>query len=137
MSKGGKETLIMSILQTLPSYAMYVFLLPLEITTDIERSLTKFWWSTEGDSKISWMCKDRMAKHKDAGGLGFRDFRDFNITMLGKQGWRFLANRVSLVSRLYKEKYFPDVNFLQPILGHSPSFIWGSIFAAKDVVLVG
>lgn len=137
ISRGGKETLIKSVLQSLPSYAMYVFLLPLEITRDIERSLTKFWWSTGNESKISWMCWDRMAKHKDAGGLGFRDFRDFNLAMLGKQGWRFVVNPDSLVSRLFKAKYFSGGNFIQANLGHSPSFVWRSIFAAKEVVLAG
>lgn len=52
ISKGGKETLIKSVLQTLPSYAMYVFLLSLKITRDIERSLTKFWWSKRMDQKF-------------------------------------------------------------------------------------
>lgn len=52
------------------------------------------------------MCRDRLPTHKDARGLGFRDFRDFNLAMLGKQSWRFLLNPEILVTRIYKSRYF-------------------------------
>lgn len=47
ISRAGKEVLIKSVAQTMPSYAMSVFLLPLEITKDIERVLAKFWWGSK------------------------------------------------------------------------------------------
>lgn len=42
ISKSGKEILIKSVAQSLPTYAMNVFLLPLEISKDIEHSLTRY-----------------------------------------------------------------------------------------------
>lgn len=52
ISKSGKEILIKSVAQSLPSYAMSVFLLPLEITKDFERILSRYWWnSTQTGSK--------------------------------------------------------------------------------------
>lgn len=47
ISKPGKEVLIKLVAQSLPSYAMSVFLLPLEITKDIERTISKYWWSSK------------------------------------------------------------------------------------------
>ncbi|KAL8136154.1 hypothetical protein AgCh_010667 [Apium graveolens] len=72
--------------QTLPSFAMNVFLLPLELTREIEKYMAKFFWSTspKNGSKINWMSWDRMAKHKHSGGLVFRNLHDFNLAMLGK-----------------------------------------------------
>ncbi|XP_074324391.1 uncharacterized protein LOC141661307 [Apium graveolens] len=48
---------------------MSVFLLPIEITRDIEKSISKFWWNSSqaSTSKISWISWERMAKHKSAG----------------------------------------------------------------------
>lgn len=41
ISRSEKEVLIKSMVQSLPAYAMSVFLLPLDLNRDIERSLTK------------------------------------------------------------------------------------------------
>lgn len=42
LARSGKEVLVKSVVQTLPTYAMSVFLLPLEITKEIEKALSKF-----------------------------------------------------------------------------------------------
>lgn len=44
VSKGGKEVLIKSVAQSLPTYAMSVFLLPEEIIKDLERTISRYWW---------------------------------------------------------------------------------------------
>ncbi|KAL8105024.1 hypothetical protein AgCh_028986 [Apium graveolens] len=139
VSRPAKEILIKMVAQTLPSYAMTVFLLPLELIKDIEVSLAKFFWnsSQKSNSKISWIAWDRMTRHKHAGDLGFRNLRDFNLAMLGKQGWRLITNQDSLVARLYKAKYYPDSTFMEAKLGNSPSFIWRSILEAKKVISAG
>lgn len=84
---------------------------------------------------MSWMSWEQIAKHKYAGGLDFRHFLDFNPAMLDKQGWRFMIYPESLVSRLYKAKYFAGNFFLTSTLGHNPNFIWKSIFEAKQLIL--
>lgn len=104
ISRPSKEILVMSVVQMLPSYAMNVFLLPLELIGDIERAMLKFFWhnSKPSDTGISWMAWGRMSKHKHAGGLGFKSLRDVNLSMLGKQCWRFITNTESLVYKVYK-----------------------------------
>ncbi|XP_074347096.1 putative mitochondrial protein AtMg00310 [Apium graveolens] len=125
ISRAGKEILVKQVAQALPVYAMNVFLLPQEITTSIEKCLMKYWWSSgqTNNSKVIWMNWDRLSKHKSTGGMGFRNFRDFNIVMLGKQLWRLATNTQSLVSRLYKARYFDKTDVIHAGLGHNPSFI--------------
>lgn len=63
VSKSGKEILIRSVAQSLPAYAMNVFLLPLEICKEFERSLTQYWWgSSQGrGKKIHWLSWERLS----------------------------------------------------------------------------
>lgn len=139
MSKPAKEILLKMVAQVLPSYAMNVFLLPAELIRDIEKCMAKFFRGSSQDkkSKINWMSWSRMTKHKHIGGLGFRDLRDFNLAMLGKQCWRLITNPESLVARLYKAKYYADSDFMGAKLGGSPSFIWRSILEARNVISAG
>ncbi|XP_074337381.1 putative mitochondrial protein AtMg00310 [Apium graveolens] len=71
------------------------------------------------------------------GGLSFRQLHDFNVALLGKQGWRLITNPESLVARIFKAFYFPQSNFLHAKLGSSPSFIWRSVFEAQDMIKNG
>lgn len=73
---------------------------------------------------MSW---DRMSKHKVHRGLGFQNFRDFNLAMLGKQGWRLCTNAESLVSRVFKARYFAYGNFLNAKLGNNLIYVWRSV----------
>lgn len=73
--------------QTLPNYTMNVFLIPLEICKEIECDMCKFWWRTNPLKKksIHWMSWEIISARKGAGGMGFRNMRDFNVALLDKQ----------------------------------------------------
>lgn len=138
ISRSGKEVLIKNVAQALPSYAMSVFLLPQGITKDMERMLARYWWRSKPkqDTGINWMSWSGLSRHT-AGGMGFRDFYDFNLSMLAKQGWRFLTKPDSLVSKLFKARYFPDQDFLAASLGHNPSYVWRSIWESIPLLRSG
>ncbi|KEH22391.1 hypothetical protein MTR_7g446150 [Medicago truncatula] len=54
--------------------------------------------------------------------------------MLGKQGYKFHTKTDCLVSKLFKERYFPRNDYFRAKLGHNPSFEWHSIFSARQLV---
>jgi hypothetical protein len=104
LSKAGREVMIKSVLQVVPSYMMSIFLLPGTIITNIENMINSFWWGCSGSSNrgIHWMSWERLAMHKSHGGMGFKDLTAFNLAMLGKQGWKLQTDTDSLVLRLLK-----------------------------------
>jgi len=91
----------------------------------------------EKSSKIHWCNWEKLGKSKATGGLGFRDLRLFNKALLAKQGWRLLTQTSSITAQIQKAKYFPLSNFLESNLGNRPSFIWRSIFGARELLKEG
>lgn len=138
VSRPAKEILIKMVAQTLPTFAMNVFLLPIGLIKEIESCLSKFFWSNsqQNSSKICWMAWVRMTRHKHASGFGFLSLRDFNMAMLGKQCWKLITNQDSLVARVYKARYYADKNFMEASLENSPSFIWHSVLEARNLISV-
>ncbi|XP_041004066.1 uncharacterized protein LOC121249421 [Juglans microcarpa x Juglans regia] len=103
LSVAGKETLLKEVLQAIPIYAMGMFLLPVSIIRKLNQLLRKFWWGfNEDTSKIKWVCWDKISTNKESGGLGFRDFKKFNLALLSRQGLRIIQNPNSLVSMVLK-----------------------------------
>lgn len=59
------------------------------------------------------------------------------MAMLAKQARRFIQNYDSLVTRTYKEKYFPKTSFLEAKIGNNLSVIWRSILESQEVIRKG
>uniref|UniRef100_A0A803NSN9 Reverse transcriptase domain-containing protein n=1 Tax=Cannabis sativa TaxID=3483 RepID=A0A803NSN9_CANSA len=139
LSRAGKEILVKTVVQALPSYAMSVFLLPKEISHSIESMMATYWWQANKDSGkgIHWISWEKLCKHKKRGAMGFRNLRDFNLAMLGKQGWRLLTRPNALVSRVFKARYFPHCDFLSASIRSNPSFVWRSIWESQEIVKKG
>ena len=114
MSKVGREVMIKSVLQSIPSYIMSIFLLPKKLVDAIEKMINAFWWGHGGNMRrrLHWMSWERLSVHEIFGGMGFKDLTSFNVTMLKKQGWRFQTDSSSLVCRLFKDRYFPNSDFI-------------------------
>ncbi|XP_074342120.1 putative mitochondrial protein AtMg00310 [Apium graveolens] len=126
VSRGGKEILIKSVVQSIPSYVASVFLLPKKLCEDIEILMNRFWWlsNVEKNKGIRWMAWNKMCYPKKFGGMGFKRIQEFNVAMLGKQAWRILTQPHSFISRLLKSRYFPKCRFEEAILGNNPSYVW-------------
>jgi hypothetical protein len=126
LSKAGREIMIKSVLQAIPSYIMSLFLLPGNIITTIERMLNSFWWGCGGINNrgIHWLSWEKLSMHKSHGGMGFKDLTAFNLAMLGKQGWKFQTDTTSRVARIFRARYFPRGSYLTASLGHNPSYVW-------------
>ena len=112
--------------------------MPNSVIDDIEKMINAFWWGGRSNNRgIKWMAWERVACPKEFGGMGFRNFKAFNLAMVAKQGWSFLSKPESLVARVFKSRYFPRSSFLGAKLGYNPSFAWRSIWNSRQLLLYG
>jgi len=138
LSKGGKEVLIKSQAQALPTYVMSCFLLPKAICYKLNSAIANFWWSNKVESRgIHWIAWDQICSQLSDGGLGFRTLEEFNLALLAKQLWRLLRFPDSLLSRVLKGRYFRYCSPLEITVSNRPSYGWRSMLAAKDVLKLG
>jgi len=128
LSKAGKEVLIKSVAQAIPSYAMSCFDLTKTLCDAISSMICRFWWAQQdNEHKMHWLSREVLCTRKEKGGLGFRDLNLFNLALLARQGWRLLTSPDSLCVRVLRAKYFPDGDLLNVQEGPGMSYSWRSI----------
>ena len=138
ISKAGREVVIKTVAQAIPTYSMSMFKLPKKICDDINSVLAKYWWGqTQNEKKIHWINWGKLCKPKDKRGMGFRDIHAFNLAILAKQAWRLIQGGHSPFVRVYKARYFPNCSFMEVELGCNLSFVWRSLLEARELIKAG
>ena len=138
LSRAGKEVLIKAVIQALPTYLMGVYKIPATIIKSIHSAMARFWWGSKGtERKMHWLSWEKMCKPKCMGGMGFKDLSVFNDALLGRQIWRLIHLKQSLLSRVLRAKYYPEGDVLNARLSYSTSYSWRSIWSAKSLVKEG
>ncbi|KAL8126450.1 hypothetical protein AgCh_013655 [Apium graveolens] len=95
ISQAGREILIKHVVQAIPSYSMSCFLLPQKLINKIMMAVRNFWWGGDPSSRsIHWKKWDLLSKSKSDGGMGFRDFKVFNLALLAKQFGRWNISKL-------------------------------------------
>ncbi|GJN32546.1 hypothetical protein PR202_gb21060 [Eleusine coracana subsp. coracana] len=137
-SCAGREVLLKSVAQAVPTYPMSCFLLPVTTCKKMRTSISNFWWGSSADNRhIHWQKWEHLTRPKVDGGMGFRDLRRFNLAMLGKQGWRLIAKPESLCVRVLKGRYFHDSDFIHATRKKHSSSTWQAILAGSAVLKSG
>lgn len=138
LSAARKEVLVKVIAQAIPNYMMSCFLLPKHFCNELNKLIASFLWNgDEGERKLHWWSWERLCIPKCEGRLGFRNIFAFNLGMLAKQGWKLLIEPNSLISKVLKAKYYPNVSFMDAPIQLNVSYTWNSICAARKVVDLG
>lgn len=70
-SEGGREILIKSVIQAIPTYAISCFRIPTTINKEIENICSNFWWGGNAKKgKLHWKKWTDLTTPKNKGGLG-------------------------------------------------------------------
>ncbi|KAA3467844.1 reverse transcriptase [Gossypium australe] len=115
LSQGGKVVFIKAVLQYIPTYSMDCFLVPKSLCADLEGIIAKFCWK----KGIHWCAWKDICSLKEAG------------------GWRLINYPNSLLARVSKAKYYPNLNFLNAPLGNLHSLTWKSVWSTKGLLEKG
>ncbi|KAA3453909.1 reverse transcriptase [Gossypium australe] len=138
LSFGGKEVFIKAVLQSIPTYALSIFLAPKGVVENIQAKLSKTWWTRKDGGRFWIMLPWKtLRKPKGMGGLGVRDVRLFNLALIGRQVWRLINNKDTLCFKVLSSKYFPDGNIFKAKKVDKAFFTWSSIAAAAEALKDG
>ena len=97
LSYAGRETLIKAIAQATLTYSMSCFKLSDSLCKELEAMISRFWWGQKKDErKLPLIAWDKLCRPKADEGMGFKDLKAFNLSLLAKQGWRLLQNQNTL-----------------------------------------
>lgn len=128
LAQPGRETLIKSVAQALPTYIMGVFKVPFSVCDELTRMVRGFYLGAEkGKRKVHWRAWDDLLQPKSKGGAGFRDFRIFNQALLARQAWRLISKTDSLCAQVLKTRYYPDGNLEDTVFSGNASSSWHAI----------
>ena len=105
-SKGGRLTLIQSVLSSIPTYYLSIFKMPASIREDLERIMRNFLWEGSGEGKgahlVNWKT---VSRPMNEGGLGIGNLDRKNMALLVKWLWRFPNEPNSLWHKVIRSKY--------------------------------
>ena len=101
LSKGGRLTLVQSVLNSLPCYLFSFAQAPTGVINRLEKMIRNFVWIGGSTNLVAhlvkWDCTSRSICY---GGLEIGSFRQKNIALLTKWFWRFSMEEASLWRRL-------------------------------------
>ncbi|CAA0807004.1 Ribonuclease H-like superfamily protein [Striga hermonthica] len=75
---------------------------------------------------IHWVAWNKVTVPKSSGGLGFKDVKVFNDSLILKQLWKLLTKPNSLMIRVLKKRYFPSGCVLVAKKSSAASWLWNS-----------
>nr|KYP65031.1 Transposon TX1 uncharacterized [Cajanus cajan] len=106
LNKAGKLCLVKSTISSIPVYSMKSLWLPQAVCNRIDQVCRRMLWAKADNTRfwspVSW---DVVTQSKELGGLGVREARRVNVSLLGKLVWDLLSDPqkpwVQLLSNLY------------------------------------
>ena len=135
----GRSTLINSVVQTIPNYAMSAFNIPINVCNKLDSLSRRFWWrpkNSEGQF-LALTAWDNLCKPKCKGGLGFKRAKMINNALLAKLVWLVATKRDSLCILILRAKYKVRDDWLTKDPAKVASLVWKAIEGVNDIIVKG
>nr|KYP51246.1 Putative ribonuclease H protein At1g65750 family [Cajanus cajan] len=92
LNKAGKLCLVKSTISSIPVYSMQTLWLPQAVCNRIDQACRRMLWAKSDNTRfwspVSW---DVVTQPQEFGGLGVREARKVNVSLLGKLVWDMLT----------------------------------------------
>jgi hypothetical protein len=106
ISLGGRIVLINSVLIAIPIFYMSYLKMPVQVIKAVTRIQRDFLWGgVKGVRKLSWISWKMVCREKKDGGLGVRDIKVVNMSLLSKWRWKLLQNDSALWKDVLVSRY--------------------------------
>lgn len=105
---GGRIVLLNSVLNSIPIFYLTFLRMPVKVWKMMVQIQREFMWGGVGRGrKINWVKWPTVCQSKRKGGLGVKDIRVMNVSLLAKWRWMLLDGENSLWKEVLEEKYGP------------------------------
>jgi hypothetical protein len=136
ISLGGRITLLNSVLNAIPIFYLSYLKILISVWKKIRRLQREFLWGGRGGrKKLCWVKWDAVCQPKRWGGLGVKDIRAVNISLLAKWRWRLLSNEQAVWKDVLCSKY-GSLAIGHPVLGEGVRPWFASLWW-KDICSIG
>ncbi|XP_026459906.1 uncharacterized protein LOC113360630 [Papaver somniferum] len=106
LAQAGRSILVQHTLKSSSNYHMNSFLLPDSIINKMEQSQRDFWWGKNGHRGYYFRKWEKIYSHKLQGGLGFRNLKKMNLSLLAKTAWLLIHFPNDPWVKILRCKYF-------------------------------
>jgi hypothetical protein len=135
LSMGGRTVLINSSLSNTATHHMSMFLMPLTTIKRMDKVRRKFFWQGGQLKKKYHLVKwNKICKSKKKGGLGMKNLRKMNISLLCKWWW-MLEKEEGLWQEIVRKKYIRQspICLIKEKMSDSPR--WKDLLKVKTDLL--
>jgi hypothetical protein len=110
VSLGGRIVLINAVLNSLPIFFLSYLKMPVKVWREVVKIQRNFLWGgLENKKGMCWVKWSEICKPKREGGLGIKDLRLMNSSLLAKWRWKLLNEDNELWKRVILAKYGDNV----------------------------
>jgi hypothetical protein len=131
LSFGGRVVLLNSVLNAIPILYLSFMRMPVKVWRRLVRIQREFLWGgVGGGRKINLVKWSKVCQPKEKGGLGIRDIKLVNLSLLAKWRWSIIQGDDTLWIAVLKEKYGSTVElfyWVGDIIGLGLSLVGGKI----------
>jgi hypothetical protein len=134
---GGRSVLIRTSLSSTTVYHMSMFLLPKTTIHMMEKIRRRFFWQGGRLKRKYHLVKwDIVCKEKKKGGLGLKDLRKMNVSLLCKWWW-LLESREGIWQEIVNLKYVKNYPICDILSKMNDSPLWKDLMKVRYIYLRG